>query len=86
MPTPGDPPAPRHPDSRAPACGSGRVLAGDALVAKTGTAEFGTATPPQTHAWMISWDQRYAIAAFVNQGESGSRSAAPLIKDFLAQG
>ena len=66
--------------------GSGRVLAGDALGAKTGTAEFGTATPPQTHAWMISWDQRYAIAAFVNQGESGSRSAAPLIKDFLAQG
>ncbi len=66
--------------------GSGKVLAGLADGAKTGTAEFGTATPPQTHAWMISWDKDYAIAAFVNQGESGSRSAAPLIKDFLAQG
>lgn len=59
--------------------GSGTVLAGTMDGAKTGTAEYGTATPPRTHAWMIAWNQQYAVAAMVNDGESGSKTAAPLI-------
>ncbi|HSN44621.1 MAG TPA: penicillin-binding transpeptidase domain-containing protein [Propionibacteriaceae bacterium] len=64
--------------------GSGRVLRGQVTGAKTGTAEFGTAKPPKTHAWMISWNSTYAIAVMVNEGESGSGTAAPLIKAFLS--
>lgn len=63
--------------------GSGKVLAGQMDGAKTGTAEFGTATPPKTHAWMIAWNKDYAVAAMVNEGESGSKTAAPIIKAFL---
>ncbi|WP_420176319.1 penicillin-binding transpeptidase domain-containing protein [Luteococcus sp. OSA5] len=63
--------------------GSGRVLSGEVTGAKTGTAEFGTQTPPQTHAWMIAWNDDVAVAALVKEGESGSKSAAPIIKSFL---
>lgn len=63
--------------------GSGRVLQGLVTGAKTGTAEFGTAKPPKTHAWMIAWNSGTAIAAMVNEGESGSKTAAPLIKAYL---
>lgn len=65
--------------------GSGRVLA-DAGVsgAKTGTAEFGTDTPPKTHAWMIAIRGDLAVAVYVDEGQSGSKTAAPLLKAFLA--
>lgn len=64
--------------------GSGRTLKGLVTGAKTGTAEFGTASPPKTHAWMIAWNADYAIAVMVNDGKSGSATAAPLIKAFLS--
>ncbi len=60
--------------------GSGKVLTGLMQGAKTGTAEYGRAVPPRTHAWMISWNQNHAVAAMVNDGASGSGTAAPLIK------
>lgn len=59
--------------------GSGQVLQAVMDGAKTGTAEFGEAGKQQTHAWMIAWNSDYAVAAFVEVGESGSASAAPLI-------
>lgn len=64
--------------------GSGAVLA-DASVtaAKTGTAEYGTASPPLTHAWMVAAKGDLAVAVYVETGESGSKSAAPLLKGFL---
>ncbi|MEL4504780.1 penicillin-binding transpeptidase domain-containing protein [Luteococcus sp. H138] len=64
--------------------GSGAALKGVATGAKTGTAEYGTTKPPKTHAWMIAWNGQYAVAALVNDGESGSKDAAPIIKSFLA--
>ena len=65
--------------------GSGRVLASSGVtLAKTGTAEYGTATPPLTHAWMVAARGDLAIAAYVENGVSGSQSAAPLIAAFLA--
>lgn len=65
--------------------GSGRALAdlpGPAAIAKTGTAEFGS-DPVRTHAWMIAAQGDLAVAVFVEVGESGSRTAGPILKEFL---
>jgi hypothetical protein len=67
--------------------GSGRVLGGldgPAVLAKTGTAEYGSATPLKTHVWMIAAQGDLAVAVFVNDGESGSQTAGPLLRRFLA--
>jgi hypothetical protein len=66
--------------------GSGRVLSGlgGTVIAKTGTAEYGTKAPLRTHAWMIAAQGDLAVAVFVNDGESGSRTAGPLLRSFLS--
>jgi cell division protein FtsI/penicillin-binding protein 2 len=66
--------------------GTARFLAdlpGDAVGAKTGTAEFGTDTPPDTHAWMIATQGDLAVAVFVEEGQSGSQTAGPILEEFL---
>jgi cell division protein FtsI/penicillin-binding protein 2 len=66
--------------------GSGRGLSdipGKQVLAKTGTAEFGDADPPKTHAWMIASQGDLAVAVFVDVGESGSRTAGPVLEQFL---
>lgn len=65
--------------------GSGRVLAGldGTVLAKTGTAEYGAKPPYRTHAWMIAAKDDLAVAVFVNDGESGSQTAGPLLRTFL---
>jgi cell division protein FtsI/penicillin-binding protein 2 len=66
--------------------GSGRSLAdlpGPNVIAKTGTAEYGNDNPLKTHAWMIAAQGDLAVAVFVNTGQSGSKTAGPLLKDFL---
>jgi cell division protein FtsI/penicillin-binding protein 2 len=66
--------------------GSGASLAdvpGAPVLAKTGTAEFGQQSPPQTHAWMIAAQGDLAVAVFVDVGESGSRTAGPILEAFL---
>ncbi len=55
------------------------------VIAKTGTAEYGTATPPRTHAWMVAGRGDLAVAVFVGDGDSGSGVAGPLLKRFLQQ-
>ena len=65
--------------------GSGRLLAGVATGAKTGTAEYGTATPPKKHAWMIVYGRDIAVAVYVADGASGSGTAGPILKSFLQQ-
>ena len=68
--------------------GSGRVLgnlAGPAVLAKTGTAEYGASKPLKTHAWMIAAQGDLAVAVFVNDGKSGSGTAGPLLRTFLAK-
>lgn len=59
--------------------GSGQTLAGLMQGAKTGTAEFGTVGSYKTHGWMIAWNDQVSVSAFVEEGVSGSQSAAPLI-------
>ena len=64
--------------------GSGALLASDGVTAaKTGTAEYGTANPPLTHAWMVAVKGDLAVAAYVENGSSGSKTAGPLLKSFL---
>ncbi|MDV3220994.1 penicillin-binding transpeptidase domain-containing protein [Intrasporangium sp.] len=64
--------------------GSGKVLQSVGVeYAKTGTAEFGTTNPPKTHAWMVAGRGDLAIAAYNEEGPSGTTHAAPFIIDFL---
>lgn len=57
-------------------------LPGD-VIAKTGTAEFGTTTPPKLHAWMVAARGDLAVAVFVDEGEGGSRTAGPILRAYL---
>jgi cell division protein FtsI/penicillin-binding protein 2 len=50
---------------------------------KTGTAEFGNAHPPRTHAWFIGFRRDVAFAVIVEGGGVGGRVAAPLAAGFL---
>jgi cell division protein FtsI/penicillin-binding protein 2 len=64
--------------------GSGRGLADvpdPPVLAKTGTAEFGT--EGKTHTWMTAAQGDLAVAVFVEVGESGSQTAGPLLESFL---
>jgi cell division protein FtsI/penicillin-binding protein 2 len=65
--------------------GSGQVLrdVNGTVIAKTGTAEYGSTTPYKTHAWMIAGRGDLAVAVFVQDGQSGSRTAGPLLRAFL---
>ena len=56
-------------------------LPGD-VIAKTGTAEFGTTTPPKLHAWMVAARGDLAVAVFVDEGEGGSRTAGPILRAY----
>ena len=66
--------------------GTGTVLRdapGGAVRGKSGTAEFGSKNPPETHAWFVGYQGGVAFAALVEKGKSGGGVAAPVVKDFL---
>ena len=68
--------------------GTAEVLAdvpGAPVGAKTGTAEYGTSVPPGTHGWMVAVQGDLAVAVFVEDAESGSATAGPIMRDFLSQ-
>jgi cell division protein FtsI/penicillin-binding protein 2 len=50
---------------------------------KTGTAEFGSANPPQTDAWFIGYRGDLAFAVLVVGGGIGGQVAAPIAAKFL---
>ena len=55
--------------------------------AKTGTAEYGAPDASgslPTHTWMIATQGDLAVAVFVETGESGSRTAGPILERFLS--
>jgi cell division protein FtsI/penicillin-binding protein 2 len=56
---------------------------GEPVGAKTGTAEFGNAKPPKTHAWIIAVHGDLAVAVFVEDGGLGATTSGPLLKKFL---
>src|SRR3712207_882362 len=66
--------------------GAGQFLLdvpGPPVLAKTGTAQFGTGEDLQTHAWMIGAQGDLAVCVFVQVGESGSGTAGPILEAFL---
>jgi cell division protein FtsI/penicillin-binding protein 2 len=66
--------------------GSGTALAGvpGEVAGKSGTAEFGDAQPPETHAWFIAFRGDVALAVLVEKGRSGGSVAAPLAARFFS--
>ena len=66
--------------------GSGTALAGvpGEIAGKSGTAEFGDAQPPETHAWFIAYRGDVALAVLVEKGRSGGSVAAPLAARFFS--
>jgi penicillin-binding protein 2 len=70
--------------------GSGKLLAdlGFTVAGKTGTAEFGRKEEGKRHAWMIAYapyeKPRYAVAIVIDEGESGSTTAAPRMRELLS--
>ena len=66
--------------------GGGRGLLdvpGAPVIAKTGTAEFGTGADLQTHAWMVAAQGDLAVCVYVDVGDSGSGTAGPIVEAFL---
>lgn len=65
--------------------GSARSLSGVVTGAKTGTAEYTEDGQLKTHAWMIAWTPKLAVSVMVYDGVSGSKTAAPVVKDFFGR-
>ncbi len=68
--------------------GTGRAVAGvdgPPVAGKTGTAEFddGSGGEPPSHAWFVGFQGDLAFAVFVEGGEFGGSTAAPIAADFL---
>jgi cell division protein FtsI/penicillin-binding protein 2 len=63
--------------------GTATSISGSGVAGKTGTAEFGTANPPKTHAWFTGYLGHYAAAVLVQDGGFGGDAAAPLAARML---
>jgi cell division protein FtsI/penicillin-binding protein 2 len=66
--------------------GTGRAVAGvdgPPVAGKTGTAQFGGGENPPSHAWFVGFQGDLAFAVFVEAGEFGGSTAAPIAADFL---
>ena len=66
--------------------GSGDFLLdvpGPPVIAKTGTAEFDRDGKRLLHAWMVAAQGDLAVAAFVDEGLGGRRTAGPLLDALL---
>ncbi|MDQ1744355.1 MAG: hypothetical protein QOE23_2694, partial [Pseudonocardiales bacterium] len=55
------------------------------LRGKTGTAEFGTDTPPKSHSWFAGTRGDLAVAVFVYGGENSTTGAVPLTRQFFTK-
>jgi cell division protein FtsI/penicillin-binding protein 2 len=58
-------------------------LPGAPVAAKTGTAEYGDADPPRTHAWLVGYRGDLAFAVLLEDGGGGGSDAAPVAARFL---
>ena len=66
--------------------GTATLLAGlpGQVAGKTGTAEYGTATPPRSHAWFVGYRGDLAFAVFIEDGRSSHTTAVPVARAFLS--
>ncbi|MCW1250317.1 penicillin-binding transpeptidase domain-containing protein [Acaricomes phytoseiuli] len=66
--------------------GSLNATRGAPVIAKTGTAEYGAANPPQTHAWLVAVQGDLAVAMFVENARGfASTQLSPLMQQFLTE-
>ncbi|HEX3826944.1 MAG TPA: penicillin-binding transpeptidase domain-containing protein [Sporichthyaceae bacterium] len=67
--------------------GTARVLQmpGVEIGAKTGTAQYGSASQPGNHAWMVGFMGDVAFALIVERGDTGATTAGPLARKFLGE-
>lgn len=66
--------------------GTGHDLAAlGGVQGKTGTAEYGNATPPRSHSWFAGVHGDLAFAVFVYDGATTHVDAVPVAKRFLAR-
>ncbi len=63
--------------------GAARGIPGERVFGKTGTAQFGNADPPETHAWFTGFQGDIGFAVIVEGGGAGGAVAAPIAADFL---
>ena len=63
--------------------GTAAAVAGQEIGGKTGTAEFGSGSPPPTHAWFIGFRGTLGFAVLVEGGGVGGEVAAPLAARFV---
>ena len=59
-------------------------LPGEPVAGKTGTAEYGTAVPPRSHAWFAGYRGDLAFAVLVDDGQSSRTTAVPVAGAFLS--
>ena len=59
------------------------TVPGGPVAGKTGTAEYGTAKPPRSHAWFAGYQGDLAFATFIAGGESSKTTAVPISAAFL---
>jgi cell division protein FtsI/penicillin-binding protein 2 len=64
--------------------GTAAAVAGRDVAGKTGTAEFGTANPPATHAWFIGFTPQLSFAIVIEGGGAGGAVAAPVAAKFVS--
>ena len=64
--------------------GTAARLPGEPVGGKTGTAEFGRADPPRTHAWFIGFRGDLAVAVLVEDAGFGGSVAAPIARQFFS--
>lgn len=58
-------------------------IPGPPVYAKTGTAEVGSGDDSYSHTWVIAAQGDLAVAVFLEEGEWGSSTNGPLMRDFL---
>ncbi|WP_262348400.1 penicillin-binding transpeptidase domain-containing protein [Cellulosimicrobium cellulans] len=58
-------------------------IPGAEVIAKSGTAQYGTGENLLNHAWMIAAQGDLAVAVFVETGDYGSTTSGPLLESFL---
>lgn len=63
--------------------GAVAAIPGGEVSGKTGTAEYGTESPPRTHAWFTGFQGDVAFAVLVEDGGFGGSVAAPIAANFL---
>jgi cell division protein FtsI/penicillin-binding protein 2 len=64
--------------------GTGHALASlGGVEGKTGTAEYGTDTPPRSHSWFAGVRGDYAFAVFVYGGDTAKVDAVPIARTLL---